>query len=354
MADTLQVRPTVISDYPNAEYAPTGLLSLDMALGRGDQSRLGLPLRATYEVYAKNYVGKSTLVNFMAASIHPSRTIWIAPFEPIDRDFLEYTTAAAGFTGTVRTADIKDKKGRNRSHEDMLEDLAEALLDEETQAVVIDSVTAAMPTMEALATDFTSAFMGRRAQMMAKFVRRAPYNMHNAVTPKAVFLVNHDRSMIGGMVGGRTTSGGEAIKDLANVRMHLWTKRVIKKGDDITGFVIEGQVEKLKFGPKGRKFRVFLLPGYGISREMSAIFDLIDLGVATSTPATIKIGDKGIGPLNQVIAKAYKPDHNPACFGPVMDALEEYKEEHRFDLFEITGKGGEEMIDGGDNEEAGV
>jgi RecA/RadA recombinase len=344
-------KPTIISDYPVAEYAETGLLSFDVALGRGNQGHIGMPLRAVYEIYAKNYVGKSSLANFLAASIRPNGVIWVAPFEDVDRDFLEYTTLAAGFTGTVRVADLRDKKGKNRSHEDMLEDVTEALLEDETQAVIIDSVTAAMPNVESTASDFTSTFMGRRAQMMARFMRRSPYNLKNAATPKAVFIVNHDRSVIGGMVGGRTTSGGEAIKDLANVRIHLWTKRVIKKGDDITGTVIEGKVEKLKFGPKGRQFRVFLLPGYGISRDMTAVIDLIEMGIAKSTSKSIHIGDKSIGPLNKVIAAAYAPDHNPATFGPVWDAIERYREDHRFDLLEIKGaEGGEEIIDGGDDE----
>jgi hypothetical protein len=114
------------------------------------------------------------------------------------------------------------------------------------------------------------------------------------------------------------------------IRINLWRKEIFPKVDNtkeetrlMKGFVSEGTVEKNRFGGRGRKFRLYLVPGRGIHLGMGAMFDCINLKLAERTETgTIKIDKVSAGRIGAFVTAAY--DRNDEKFNPFFELLDGY------------------------------
>ena len=321
----------VIGDmFPVTRYE-TGLWSFDKALGfRGDN---GVPLRSLFELYGFEHSGKSTLGMYLMAKISEEGIIWIADLEGnLDKEYAKEVVENAGFTGTIRVADYinTDKRKRLlRSHEEQLQDTIDSLLEPEVSAAMVDSIGMFTPIVDSN-KDLGERSVGQRAKTIADASRRCAAWLRIVSRPKLIIYINHVHPKIGGQ--GYDTPGGQTKKYAANVR--VWLQRIENDVPSGTGnFLAEARVQKLKFGGanKSRKGLVYFIPGFGVSKQMTDVFDCIGQGIA-KREASIKLkqyddkkGDfvwNSMGRIGDLAKKAEEPDKNKALFGHFADALE--------------------------------
>lgn len=306
------------------ERAPTGLYTVDRALGFLGNN--GMPLRGIYEIYGREQSGKSTLALYLSARVKPTGKIVVADLEDAYREseHIDGTLTRAGFDGILKVVDkFDDKKKKPRSHEDILEEAADSLLEDSVNACVIDSIGMFTPIAEVEA-DLEDRNMGARAFETARLTRRLLSRLGNAPDPKIAVYVNHIHSVIGGR--GHTTPGGETKKFGATVR--LW---MFRADSDFEHGAFEAQirVEKLRWGGHGDRIAsVFIIPGIGIHLGCTAMIDCLRLGLAkreavVRVKAIIKGEEewKSAGRINALVQAAVNGDD--AKFNPFYRALEE-------------------------------
>ena len=279
----------VIATIPELERYTTGLYTLDRALGF--QGNNGMPVGSMVEMYGKWESGKTTLALYLAGMVQPEGRIVIGDLEgSLKPDYLVSVLAQAGFDGTVELVDWKEGK-KVKTHEGIAKETADALMEEDVSAVMLDSVGAFQPKVEREG-DIEEAFMGKRAQAMSKYPRRCAAWLRLTDFTKMSFIINHVLTKMGSK--GLTTPGGDAIKFLSRVRMRMWrtwgNEKPNYSAED--GFLARVKVEKMTFGGShgGERIgQVFIIPGIGVSQPMTAVFDCIALGLADRTSHGIKV-----------------------------------------------------------------
>jgi len=257
------------------ERVLTGLYGVDRALGF--LGNLGAPLRAIYEIYGREQSGKSTLALYLAARVKPTGKIVVADLEDSYRQspHIERAVHNAGFSGTVRIVPSMDEKKKGRPHEDILEEAADSLLEDDVNACIIDSLGMFVTIAEAEA-DLEDRNVGSRAFETARLTRRLISRLGTVVEPKLAIYVNHIQSVIGGR--GHTTPAGDTKKYGATVR--LW---MFRADSDFEHGAFEAQVkvEKLRWGGHGDRIAsVFVIPGVGVHVGMTAVMDCLRGGLA--------------------------------------------------------------------------
>lgn len=309
---------SVIGAYPVVPRKRTGLYSFDLAVA--NKGNLGLPLRSIVELYGHPNAGKSTLAYYLSAITTQKGQVTLCDIEQLDRDYISDTFTTAGFEGTVKIVDTTDDKGKPLPHETMLSVMAEDLYDEETGAVILDSVGAIQPIAEA-SGDFGEAFMGKRAKLVAQVSRSLSAALRNKERPSLAVVINHVHGVMGGR--GHTTAGGDTLKYMAAVRIMLWTDTIwhetAEADSPVVGFQVGGQVEKLRFGGRGRKFKFYIVPGYGVHVGAGAMFDCFDLGYAEQG-ATVKLDGKSLGYIRKDLLN--KAVRKPELFEPFVDEIQ--------------------------------
>jgi RecA/RadA recombinase len=323
----------VIGNIPDVLKIPSGVFSLDWALHGG------LPVRRIYEIYGHEHVGKSTFVYYLAGVMAKSvvaatdakkAQVSLCDFEGFDPDYVKACMKPSGFKGQIKLLDStegKAKKQTLRPHEEMLQELVDDIYSGASQTGIFDSVGAFVPMAEGEG-DIGEAFMGQRAKRIAQFSRRAARTLITPYTPaSALFVVNHMHQVIGGH--GHTTAGGETLKFLAGVRLWMYNQETIDtmEGGEkkIIAFAIGGNVEKLKDGGKGRKFQLINIPGFGISPEMSAVYDCLTYKLASREASGVKIDGKSMGRLTKLVE--YAKNGHTEKFEPFYDLLANQLEE---------------------------
>lgn len=295
----------VVGDYPKTARADAGIFSINRALGNPFKKEWGMPIGrgGLYEIFGYPHTGKSTLSYFLAGRVRLEREggneILLADLEGLDRDYLGSAIEASGFSGTVQIAPFEDDKGKPRSHEALMQDVADSVGEETVSSSILDSVGAIQPIAES-SGDIGERFIGNRAIALAQFCRRAVGALRLGISPGAIFVVNHLHPIIGGR--GSITPGGQTLEYLSGIRIQVQRNEEFssKETGEVLGMLSKGYVRKLRSGGRGREFQFFLIPGQGIHPGLSAMFDCIELGLAVRG-TTVKIGKKSYGYISKLI-----------------------------------------------------
>jgi len=242
----------------------TGSLGLDLALGTG-----GLPRGRIVEVYGPESSGKTTLALHVVAEAQ--RAGGVCAF--IDAEHA-LDVGYARKIG-VRTEDLL--LSQPDSGEQALEITDLLVRSEAVDVIVVDSVAALVPRAE-LEGEMGDAHVGLQARLMSQALRKLTGTIAKSNT--MVLFINQIRMKIGVMFGNpETTTGGNALKFYASVRLDIRRVGALKDGEKVVGDRTRVKVVKNKMAPPFREVEFDILYGEGVSHEG----DLVDLGAECGT-----------------------------------------------------------------------
>src|SRR5438876_1695707 len=245
---------------PDVPVIPSGSLGLDLALGTG-----GLPRGRVIEIFGPESSGKTTLMLHTIAEAQ--KTGGTAAF--IDAEHALDLTYAEKLG--VNTADLL--VSQPDTGEQALEITETLVRSGAVDIIVIDSVAALVPRAE-LEGEMGDAHMGLQARLMSQALRKLTSSISRSQT--TVVFINQIRMKIGVMFGNpETTTGGNALKFYASVRLDIRRIESLKEGQDVMGNRVRVKVVKNKMAPPFKQAEFDVMFAEGISKTG----ELLDLGV---------------------------------------------------------------------------
>ncbi len=244
----------------HVDVVPTGSLELDIALGVG-----GVPRGRVIEIFGPESSGKTTLTLHIVSEVQKlgGTAAFVDAEHALDPGYAE----KLGVNMDELLVSQPDTGEQALEITDML--VRSGAVD----VVVIDSVAALTPKAE-IEGDMGDSHMGLQARLMSQALRKLTANIQRSNC--MVIFINQIRMKIGVMFGNpETTTGGNALKFYASVRLDIRRTGAIKRGDEVVGNETRVKVIKNKVAPPFKQASFEILYGEGISREG----ELITLGV---------------------------------------------------------------------------
>ena len=299
-----------LGDQPKFDVSiiPTGSIALDHALGIG-----GYPRGRVIEIYGPESSGKTTLAIHAIAEAQKAGGIAAM----IDAEHAFDRTYAKKLGVNVDTLLISQPDNGEQALE-----IADSLIRSGAiDIVVIDSVAALTPKAE-IEGDMGDSKVGLQARLMSQALRKLTANISKTNT--CCIFINQLREKIGIMFGNpETTTGGNALKFYASVRLDVRKTQQLKDGDDATGNRARVKVVKNKMAPPFRKAEFDIVFGEGISK-LGEIVDLgVELGVIKKSGSWFSYNDSKLAQGRDAVKQLLRdnPEHCEEIEAKVREAL---------------------------------
>jgi recombination protein RecA len=290
------------------EAISTGSLGLDIALGIG-----GLPKGRIVEIYGPESSGKTTLAIHAIANVQKAGGI--AAFIDAEHAFDRFYAEKLG----VDTEGLLISQPDNG--EQALEIAENLIRSGAVDVVVIDSVAALTPKAE-IEGEMGDSRMGLQARLMSQALRKLTGTINK--TGCCCIFINQLREKIGIMFGNpETTTGGNALKFYASVRLDIRRVSQLKEGDVVSGNRVRVKVVKNKVAPPFRQAEFDIIFGEGISRVGEIIDIGVDKGVIKKAGSWFSYEDTKLGQGRDAVKALFmeNPDLSEEVENKIKDVL---------------------------------
>ena len=297
----------------NVEAIPTGSLALDAALGIG-----GVPKGRIIEIYGPESSGKTTLALHILAEAQ-KRGGEVA--------FVDAEHALDPVYAAALGVDIDNLLVSQPDTGEQALEITDALVRSGAiDAVVVDSVAALVPKQE-IEGEMGDTFVGLQARLMSQALRKLAGTINK--TNCVVIFINQLRMKIGVMYGNpETTTGGNALKFYASVRLDVRRIEAIKEGGNVIGNKTRVKVVKNKVAPPFKEAVFDIMYGQGISKWSELIDLAVQMDIIQKSGSWFSMGDERIGQGKDSV-KAYLQERP--------ELAEQVEAQVRENLWKISG-----------------
>ncbi len=286
---------------PEVKVIPSGSLAVDLALGIG-----GLPRGRIVEIYGPESSGKTTIA--LSVLAEAQKIGGVCAFVDAEHALDVNYARKLG----VKTDDLLISQP---DHGEQALEITDLLVrSNAVDVIVVDSVAALVPKAE-IEGEMGDQHMGLQARLMSQALRKLTGTINKSNT--LVIFINQIRMKIGVMFGSpETTTGGNALKFYASIRMDIRRVGAIKQGESSIGNRTKIKVVKNKLAPPFREVEFDMIYGEGISKEGDLVDLGVEAGVIEKSGAWFSYGSERIG-QGRENAKEYLKSHPD-----VMQAIE--------------------------------